>query len=193
MFSNILKFSKHYLWHFFFTKTPREKLLLCTAFALCLAYGLVNFIYHPLLTQYHALSTLHSHTLSELNLSLDSLHDNAQLAYQKQQIFQDAQNLNARLKTHFNLYPSPEPLSLIPNLIEVAKTHQLTLLSLEPNVSTSSLNIKGYGEFENFKKLLFALESHNFLSLDFLSLSPRTQDHINFTLTLIHHTPDLRL
>lgn len=136
--------------------------------------------------------TLHAHTLSELNLSLDSLHNNAQLVHQKQQAFQDTQNLNTRLKTHFSFYPPLEPLSLIPSLIELAKTHQLTLLSLEPNVSTSSLNIKGYGGFEDFKKLLFTLESHNFLSLDFLSLSPRAHSSINFTLTLIHHIPNLR-
>lgn len=192
MFSNILKLSKQRLWYFFFTKTLREKLLICTAFVLCLAYGLVDFIYRPLLAQYHSLSTLHAHTLSELNLSLDSLHNNAQLVHQKQQAFQDTQNLNTRLKTHFSFYPPLEPLSLIPSLIELAKTHQLTLLSLEPNVSTSSLNIKGYGGFEDFKKLLFTLESHNFLSLDFLSLSPRAHSSINFTLTLIHHIPNLR-
>lgn len=192
MFSETLKLSKQRLWHFFFTKTLRERILLCTAFVLCITYGLVDFIYRPLLAQYHSLTTLHAHTLNELNLSLDSLQNNAQLAHQKQQTFQDAQNLNSRLKTHFSFYPPLEPLSLIPSLIELAKTYQLTLLSLEPNVSTSSLNIKGYGEFQDFKKLLFALESHTFLSLDFLSLSPRTHGSINFTLTLVHHIPDLR-
>lgn len=190
MYSKLWQHAQQALWHFFLTKTPREKLLLCVALALIAGYFIVECIYTPLLAQYNALSQIHTHTLQQLNLSLDSLHNSTQLAQEEQQTFQDMQHINTLLRTHLVLSPNPKPLLLIPNIIELAKNSQLTLLALEPNPATSSLNIKGYGEFENLKTLLAFLESHHFLSLDSLTLSPNTPHSVNFVITLVNHIPD---
>lgn len=181
-----------FIHHFLSTKTRREKYLLLIAISLCVIFIVLDFIYMPLLENYRTLTTLHSHTQKELKLSWDSLHDAKTLHLEQMHSLQAAlHNLEDNLKLlgqHFAAQdPLLNPFTLMPTLIEFAKNHNLTLFSLAPYPTLNALSVEGEGSFDDIIALLSHIESHRFLSVDFLHLVPKDNAHIAFHILMIDH------
>ncbi len=160
--------------HFLATKTTREKYFLAATIVLCVCFIVIDFIYLPLLEKYSALSRLHTHTLEEFALSSDSIQ-NATSAHLEQ-----SQNIQEKLRiTQENIALS--------ELINFAKTHQLSLSSFSPHATLDALGIEGMGSFEEIVALIDFIESHRFFSVDTLSFKPFNDALIHFNIMVIDY------
>ncbi|AAP77710.1 hypothetical protein [Helicobacter hepaticus] len=180
--------------HFLATKTTREKYFLAATIVLCVCFIVIDFIYLPLLEKYSALSRLHTHTLKEFALSSDSIQ-NATSAHLEQ-----SQNIQEKLRiTQENIAliqsylkentkePHLNPFALMSELINFAKTHQLSLSSFSPHATLDALGIEGMGSFEEIVALIYFIESHRFFSVDTLSFKPFNDALIHFNIMVIDY------
>ena len=160
------------------TKTKREKILLFIAIMALCVFIMMEFIYLPLLQTQSTLSRIHSHTLNELTLSLDSMQS---AKAQHQQQTNEVQNLSHTT----TLEPLLNPFALIPSLINFAKNENLTLNAFHPHPTLNALDIEGSGEFWQILNLLSFLENYHFVSLESLELSLQEHNQIHFHLLIM--------
>lgn len=155
---------------------------------------MLDFIYLPLIEQHRLLSSLHTHTLKEYTLSQDSIHQahsSRQETLQSQRVrLQNTQdNLSAFAQYADAQEPILNPFALMPNLIEFAKTHHLTLSSFAPYPLLNALNIEGIGHFDDILALLSFIESHSFFSIDTLAFTPQNAQ-IHFHIAIVDYRLD---
>lgn len=171
---------------FLATKTRREKILLFTALMLLFTFIVVEYIYTPLLRTQSTLLHIKQHAITELALasdSLDSVRNQHEIQHSKTQALQariaTLQNRLAHINTQ---EPFLNPFDLSAELIAFANSENLTLHAFEPHPLLQAISIEGEGEFWQILSLLSFLESHIFLSIQHIELSPQEHEQIHFSI-----------
>lgn len=179
------------LHNFLSTKTIREKYLLCIAVILCITFVILDFVYLPLLKHHSELKSLHTNMLQDVvnspdsmenakSLQLEQIHSLHSKLHSLEQNLAIIQNYVDTQETHFN------PFNTMSSIISFSKERELTLTSFVPYPSLDALSIEGIGDFYEIIALLTYIESHHFLSLETLSLSPKDAQ-IHFNILIIDH------
>ncbi|TLD79975.1 hypothetical protein LS68_009045 [Helicobacter sp. MIT 05-5293] len=186
----------HTIQIFLNNKTPREKILLATASALCILFVMIDFVYLPLVEKYTALSSLYQHTFVEFTQSQDSINHSKQRS--KDKIIKLETNLEKERHLYTQLLneihtlqgESQDNYALMKNIIKFVETQPLTLSSIKPHHATQSLQIKGAGGFSDIISLLTFIESDPYLSIDYLAFA-HTPNQIDFELLLLNEHLEL--
>nr|QGT50308.1 hypothetical protein Helico6505_1400 [uncultured Helicobacter sp.] len=186
----------HTIQIFLNNKTPREKILLATASALCILFVMIDFVYLPLVEKYTALSSLYQHTFVEFTQSQDSINHSKQRS--KDKIIKLESNLEKERHLYTQLLneihtlqgESQDNYALMKNIIKFVETQPLTLSSIKPHHATQSLQIKGAGGFSDIISLLTFIESDPYLSIDYLAFA-HTPNQIDFELLLLNEHLEL--
>lgn len=186
----------HTIQIFLNNKTPREKILLATASALCMLFVMIDFVYLPLVEKYTALSSLYQHTFVEFTQSQDSINHSKQRS--KDKIIKLETNLEKERHLYTQLLneihtlqgESQDNYALMKNIIKFVETQPLTLSSIKPHHATQSLQIKGTGGFSDIISLLTFIESDPYLSIDYLAFA-HTPNQIDFELLLLNEHLEL--